>query len=98
MEIKDFTKGSDPKAEYANEIIVKLKEIKNKHESHENPSVPNEVIHDETIFVDSLNVTKVTVLKKKQPTSRSNSRPKSFSGKGQKEEQDSITSITNNPT
>ncbi|KAH0698564.1 hypothetical protein KY284_012779 [Solanum tuberosum] len=115
MEIKDFTKGSDPKAEvstrymhlcktfvqiaseaskfkegyelivkYANEIIVKSKEIKNKHESHENPSVPNEVIHDETIFVDSLNVTKVTILKKKQPTSLSNSRPKSFLEKAKK--------------
>ncbi|KAG5620017.1 hypothetical protein H5410_005235, partial [Solanum commersonii] len=70
MKIKDFTEGSDPKAE--------LKEIKNRHESHENPSVPNEVIHDETIFVDSLNVTKVIGLKKKQPTRHSNSRPKSF--------------------
>uniref|UniRef100_M1D8Y3 Retroelement pol polyprotein n=1 Tax=Solanum tuberosum TaxID=4113 RepID=M1D8Y3_SOLTU len=46
----------------------------------------------------SLNVTKVTGLKKKQPTRRSHSRPKSFFGKGQKEEQDSIASITNNPT
>nr|XP_033517422.1 uncharacterized protein LOC104117113 [Nicotiana tomentosiformis] len=77
-EASESREGYELVAQYSNEIIAKLKEVKIKNESHESPSVPSEVLHDKTIFVDSANVTKVVGLKKNQPTRRSNTRPKSF--------------------
>ncbi|XP_059315442.1 protein FAR-RED IMPAIRED RESPONSE 1-like [Lycium ferocissimum] len=83
-EASESKEGYELVAKYANEVISKLKEIKKRHESHENPSVPSEVLHDEPVFVDRANVTMVTGLKKKQSTRRSNSRPKSFLEKARK--------------
>ncbi|XP_075093778.1 protein FAR1-RELATED SEQUENCE 5-like [Nicotiana tabacum] len=83
-EASESKEGYELLAKYSNEIIAKLKEVKIKNESHESPPVPSKVLHDETIFVDSANVTKVIGLKKKQSTRRSNTRPKSFVEKTRK--------------
>ncbi|XP_070013679.1 protein FAR1-RELATED SEQUENCE 7-like [Nicotiana tabacum] len=64
-EASESREGYELVAEYSNEIIAKLKEVKIKNESHESPPVLSKDLHDETIFVDSANVTKVTGLKKK---------------------------------
>ncbi|XP_060210284.1 protein FAR1-RELATED SEQUENCE 1-like [Lycium barbarum] len=78
--------GYELVARCANEIIAKLKDIKNRDESHENSATGNSIQNEpsETIFIDTVNVTKVTGLKKKQQTRRSNTRPKSFLEKAQK--------------
>ncbi|XP_019265391.1 PREDICTED: protein FAR1-RELATED SEQUENCE 1-like [Nicotiana attenuata] len=91
-EASESIEGYELVANYANEIISKLKDVKKRKESQK--SVPGNVIQNEpneTVFVDNTNVTKVTGLKRKQPTRRSNTRPKSFIEKAKRKNQTSFS-------
>ncbi|XP_009801826.2 protein FAR1-RELATED SEQUENCE 5-like [Nicotiana sylvestris] len=91
-EASESIEGYELVANHANEIISKLKDVKKRKESQK--SVPGNVIQNEpneTVFVDNTNVTKVTGLKRKQPTRRSNTRPKSFMEKAKRKNQTSFS-------
>ncbi|XP_060200856.1 protein FAR1-RELATED SEQUENCE 5-like [Lycium barbarum] len=91
-EASESTEGYELAAKGANEIIAKLKDIKKRNESPEklapSKSIQNEP--SEIIFIDNTNVTKVTGLKRKEPTRRSNTRPKSFTEKSKKKGRTSL--------
>ncbi|KAF3631729.1 hypothetical protein T459_26025 [Capsicum annuum] len=73
-------KGYELAAIGANELITKLNDIKKRKESVEEPIQDNNIQNEanKIVFVDNSNISKVTGLKRKQPTRRSNTRPKIF--------------------
>ncbi|XP_009765927.1 protein FAR1-RELATED SEQUENCE 7-like isoform X2 [Nicotiana tabacum] len=79
-EASESKEGYELAAKCANELVAKLKHVKKRNESHED-SAPSKSIENElneTIFIDNTNATKLTGLKRKQPTHRSNTRTMSF--------------------
>nr|XP_016485342.1 PREDICTED: protein FAR1-RELATED SEQUENCE 7-like isoform X3 [Nicotiana tabacum] len=78
-EASESKEGYELAAKCANELVVKLKHVK-KNESHDD-SAPSKSIENElseTVFIDNTNATKVTGLKRKQPTCRSKTLTMSF--------------------
>lgn len=67
----------------ANDIIDKLMDTKKRNKSPEKWVPRNNIQNEpsEIIFIDSTNFTKVTWLKRKEPTRSSNTLPKSFKEK-----------------
>nr|XP_033516126.1 protein FAR-RED ELONGATED HYPOCOTYL 3-like [Nicotiana tomentosiformis] len=88
-EASEYIEGYELVANYVNEIIAKLKDVKKRKETQK--LVPSNVIQNEPneiVFVDNTNVTKV--IKRKQPTRRSNTRPKIFMKKAKRKNQTSF--------
>ncbi|XP_059302020.1 protein FAR-RED ELONGATED HYPOCOTYL 3-like [Lycium ferocissimum] len=91
-EASESKEGYELAAKCTNKIIAKLNDVKKRNESHEELIPSNNIQNEpsETVFVDNTNVTKVTGLKRKEPTCRSNTRPKSFMEKAQRKNKTSL--------
>lgn len=91
-EASESKEGYELAAKGANEIIVKLRDMKKRNESLEKLAPSNSLQNEpsEIVFIDNTNVTKVTELKRKEPTRRSNTRPKSFMEKSKKKSKTSL--------
>ncbi|KAL3328380.1 hypothetical protein AABB24_035827 [Solanum stoloniferum] len=91
-ETSEFKEGYELVVNGANEMIAKLKDIKKRKESPDKspPSNTTQNEPSEIICIDNTNFTKVTGLKRKEPTRRSNTRPKSFTEKSKKKSRTSL--------
>ncbi|KAK6774318.1 hypothetical protein RDI58_029557 [Solanum bulbocastanum] len=96
--VQILTEASESKEGYelvvngANEMIAKLKDIKKRKELPDKSTPSNTTQNEpsEIVFIDNTNFTNVTGLKRKEPTRRSNTRPKSFTEKSKKKSRTSL--------